>query len=77
LDIAVLNIQKEFYLAGPSSESRINLAYTQLGYKERLEREKGNTEESNKIAALILKTKSSLFVDTSYKKLAYVRYADD
>ena len=67
-------IRKEF---DQGSTSKINPAYNQLRYRERLLREKGETEEANKIAKQLLQTKYSNFEDPSFKKLAYVRYADD
>ncbi len=74
LDEVVHKIRKEF---DQGSTSKINPAYNQFRYRERLLREKGETEEANKIAKQRLQTKYSNFEDPSFKKLAYVRYADD
>lgn len=57
--------------------SKVNPSYNQLRYKERVMRMQGEIEKANEIAKNKLRTRYSLFEDDNYKKIAYVRYADD
>ena len=66
---------KESFDTGKSSQ--VNPTYNQLRYRERLLREKGKSEEANQVAKLRLQLKYSDFDDPTYKKISYVRYADD
>lgn len=74
LDLFILSIKKEF---DKGDHSKVSKEYNKLRYEERKLREKGLLEEARNIATLRRKTPYSNFRDEDYKKLAYIRYADD
>lgn len=76
LDEAVYKIKENFENTKTDS-SRINPNYNKLRYPVRKLREANLQEEANKIAKQRLKTPFSLFSDPTYKKMEYIRYADD
>lgn len=74
LDLTVSNLKKEF---DKGKESKVTPEYNRLRYQERKMRQKGLIEEADRISKERLRTVYSDFKDESYKKLEYVRYADD
>lgn len=75
LDKAIEEIAQRFNT--PTRTSGINPEYNKLRYEERKLRETGRTEEANALRTQRLKTPYSNFQDDEYKRMTYVRYADD
>lgn len=73
-DLEVDKLKLEF---DQGTYSKVNPTYQHLRYMERIARNKGDETLANNLAKEKLKTKYSVFEDDNYKKLAYVRYADD
>lgn len=73
-DIQVEKLKKEF---DRGKHSKVNPIYNNLRYTERVARNSGDLETANKIAKEKILTNYSMFDDDGYKKMEYVRYADD
>ena len=74
LDLYVSERKKIF---DKGDHSPVSKAYNQLRYAERKLRIQGLIEEANNMARKRKKISHSNFEDDNYKKLAYIRYADD
>jgi retron-type reverse transcriptase len=74
LDVFVAYEKKQY---DRGQTSRVTTEYNNLRYKERKLREKGQTSEANTIAKTRRDIPYSNFSDDNYKRLSYVRYADD
>ena len=74
LDIFVEGLQKDFNVG---SNPRVNPEYTKIRYEKYKATEAGETLKAKELHQKLLTTEYTLYDDPSYKRLYYVRYADD